>query len=148
MKKIFSILNCSLLIIHSSAQPLVPKKGFTHQDTLRGSIGPGRAWWNVTRYDIWVKPDYNTKSIVGINTISFKWLDPSPSFGYMQIDLQQPLKIDSIIYKGRSLSFERDTNAWFIKWPNIDHSAEEKITVYYHGIPREAINPPWDGGWI
>jgi len=148
MKKIFLILNCSLLIIHSSAQPLVPKKGFTHQDTLRGSIGPGRAWWNVTRYDIWVKPDYNTKSIVGINTISFKWLDPSPSFGYMQIDLQQPLKIDSIIYEGRSLSFERDTNAWFVKWPGGDHLKEGKITIYYHGIPREAINPPWDGGWV
>ena len=148
MKKLFFIIiNCSLLIIHCSGQPLVPKKGFTHQDTLRGSIGPGRVWWDVTRYDIWVKPDYKTKSIVAINTISFKWLTAATA-GYMQIDLQQPLKIDSIIYQGHSLSFERDTNVWFVKWLNIDHPVEEKITVYYHGTPREAVNPPWDGGWI
>ena len=24
----------------------------------------------------------------------------------------------------------------------------DSITVYYHGKPKEAIRPPWDGGWI
>jgi hypothetical protein len=31
------------------------KKLFAHSDTLRGSITPERAWWNVLRYDIIVK---------------------------------------------------------------------------------------------
>ncbi len=22
------------------------------------------------------------------------------------------------------------------------------VLVYYHGKPREAVKPPWDGGWI
>lgn len=24
----------------------------------------------------------------------------------------------------------------------------DSVTVYYHGKPREAKMPPWDGGWI
>ena len=28
------------------------EKVFTHADTLRGSITPERAWWDVLRYDI------------------------------------------------------------------------------------------------
>ena len=41
------------------------KKIFTHADTLRGSITPERAWWDVLRYDITVKPDYENKTIEG-----------------------------------------------------------------------------------
>jgi aminopeptidase N len=121
---------------------------YTRQDSLRGSIKAGRDWWNVTRYDIRVTPDFASKSIRGSNTISFKWLSPSPTAGYMQIDLQQPLVIDSVIYKNRSLKFRRDGNAFFIEWLALDHSKDDRITIYYHGRPREAMNAPWDGGWI
>src|ERR1043165_9540780 len=111
----FIVLNFLFLIQHSFAQPLNQKKGFTHQDTLRGSIGPGRDWWDVTKYDINVEPEYDRKYIRGINIITFKWLKPSPTIGYMQIDLQEPLLIDSVIYQSKSLKFEREGNAWFIK---------------------------------
>ncbi|MBK8339928.1 MAG: hypothetical protein IPK99_07990 [Flavobacteriales bacterium] len=36
---------------------------FTQADTLRGSIGPERAWWDVTHYDVSVTPDYASRSI-------------------------------------------------------------------------------------
>ena len=53
MNKIFKailIFNFSLLIINSvNAQ-------FTHQDTLRGSNGPGRDWWDVLIYNITCEP--------------------------------------------------------------------------------------------
>jgi aminopeptidase N len=132
----------------SCAQPLHNKNGFTHQDTLRGSIGTGRDWWDVTKYEIQVTPDYITKTIKGSNTINFKWLTTYPKSGYMQIDLQQPMILDSISYKGMLLNFSSEGNAYFVKWPNLDHAKEEQIKIYYHGKPREAINPPWDGGWI
>ena len=87
MKNIFKailIFNFSLLIINSvNAQ-------FTHQDTLRGSNGPGRDWWDVMTYKIYVTPDYNTKSIIGSNEISFK-VTKQPKNEMMQIDLQQPI---------------------------------------------------------
>src|SRR6188474_2087776 len=92
MYKIFKailIFNFSLLIINSvDAQ-------FTHQDTLRGSNGPGRDWWDVLVYKIYVIPDYDTKSILGRCEITFSVTKQSKP-NLMQIDLQQPLVIDSV----------------------------------------------------
>jgi aminopeptidase N len=122
---------------------------FTHQDTLRGSNGPGRNWWDVKYYDLTVTPDFSTKTIQGKNRIRVEWLRFSPDNMQMQIDLQGPMVIDSVIYENISLKFQQDGNTWNILWPqNLDHLKEEDITIYYHGRPREAVNPPWDGGWI
>src|SRR4051812_2838251 len=68
-----------------------PEKVFTHQDTLRGTITPERAWWNATYYHVEVTPDYDQKSIKGVNTINFKVLKPGD---YLQLDLQEPMHID------------------------------------------------------
>ena len=56
------------------AQPLSHKKKFTRQDSLRGTIGPQRAWWDVLHYDITVQPDYSNKTISGKTTIRYKVL--------------------------------------------------------------------------
>jgi aminopeptidase N len=31
---------------------------------------------------------------------------------------------------------------------SLSESIQQKFTVYYHGNPREAVHPPWDGGFI
>jgi hypothetical protein len=36
------------------------KKLFIHADTLRDAITPERAWWDVLRYDITVRPEKYT----------------------------------------------------------------------------------------
>ena len=98
MKKQFLILApCLLLLVSCMGQPLNKKKNFTKQDTLRGSIGPERAWWDVLHYSIVVTPDYDTKTIVGKTRIVYKVL-PNQTIDYMQIDLQKPLVIDTIFY--------------------------------------------------
>lgn len=126
---------------------------FTQQDTLRGSITSERAWWNVLHYTINVTPDYITKTIKGASEIEFKVVRE----GYtMQIDLQQPLEVDSIfIYEDMGKftripmsSVKRDENVYFIKTHSYKPGTINTIVVYYHGKPRQAINPPWDGGWI
>jgi aminopeptidase N len=150
----FLILNFSFLIIVAScaAQPLGNKKQFTRQDTLRGTITPERAWWNVLRYDIQVTPDYLGKTIQGRNTITIQVLKPENK---LQLDLQEPMIIDSIfLIKGiasaekRNLTFERDGNAWFVTMPALTANSNPILEVNYHGKPREAVRPPWDGGWI
>src|SRR5205809_2223343 len=97
MYKIFRailIFNFSLLIINSvNAQ-------FTKQDTLRGSNGSGRDWWDVMTYKIQVTPDYNTKSIVGSNEVIFK-VTKQRKNGLMQIDVEQPLSIDKVFLDGK-----------------------------------------------
>lgn len=122
---------------------------FTHADTLRGSITPERAWWDVLHYDISVTPDFEHKTISGSNVIRYKVISDSyPAF--MQVDLQEPMGIDSILFGNsrRPLRFEREGNAWHVQVPKQAKGSEGTVAVYFHGRPREAVNAPWDGGWI
>src|SRR6478752_10314469 len=118
MKKILFLLTayCSLITAQSNAQE---KKTFTPADTLRGSITPERGWWDVLRYDITVKPDYETKTTEGFVTITLR---AKNNAGRMQVDLQQPLEIDSFSVNGvmqenkddgLAHSFEA-TNVWYL----------------------------------
>ena len=75
---------------------------FNRQDTLRGTITPERAWWDVLRYDIQVTPDFDSKTISGNVTITAKILSQSST---MQIDLQSPLEIDSIFLVQQNKKF-------------------------------------------
>jgi len=153
MKKIVAVF-CLMHLCFSSllAQP------YTHADTLRGSNGPGRAWWNATKYDLHVKFNLEDSSISGYNVISFK---PLAKGNEMQIDLQKPMIIDSIILYKNDMSYSgkldltdkvlrnnneisEDGNAYFFKIPERDN----KIAIYYHGKPRISKKAPWDGGIV
>src|ERR1017187_8091391 len=94
----FLFILAVLLSGRSRAQKTEPVPVFTHADTLRGSLNPERAY-NVLRYDISIRPDYNSRSIDGKNSITY--LDSGLT--YMQIDLQPPLEIDSIIQNEKKL---------------------------------------------
>jgi len=125
------------------------KNVFSHADTLRGSNGIFRQQWDVLHYDITVEPDYNNKTIEGKNTMRF--FDNGAKL--MQIDLQEPMILDSVIDKGITYKFRREGNVYWLEYR--DSSAIYKIkpgvrslTFFFHGKPREAIRPPWDGGWI
>ena len=138
-----------LFSINVSSQILNNKQVPHRQDILRGSITKERAWWNVLKYDITVTPDFVSKSIKGKNKISF-----FDSGGYtMQIDLQQPMEIDSAVINNEKINYKREGNVF---WFYIRDSAKtyrvkpgiKELTIYFHGVPRPALNAPWDGGWI
>jgi aminopeptidase N len=122
-------------------------KVFTHADTLRGSITPERKWWNVLRYDITVKPDYNNKTIIGENAITYA-VEKDNKNTMMQIDLKAPLIIDSILLNNRTkLSFTQEGNVWQVKVPAQKKSSEHSVEIFYSGKVHEAVRPPWEGGW-
>ncbi len=141
------------------AQPLNQKVNFTHQDTLRGSITPERAWWDVISYNIYVVPDYKNKTIQGSNQISFDIINEGKK-KKMQIDLQEPMLIDSVIFNNKKVPYNRNGNVYLVDFGNYNFIAARtlvkkdqpvtlhSIKIYFHGKPREARNPPWDGGWI
>ena len=137
----------------SRSQPLQKKNSFTRQDSLRGSIGKERAWWDVQHYAVQVEPDFNSKTIKGKTTIQYKVL-PGRQSDYMQIDLQQPLVIDSLFYNDKPYinyppkPYYQEGNVWHIPLPKASVNSTHSLTVVYHGRPREAVNAPWDGGWI
>ena len=142
------------------AQPLSQKGKFNAQDTLRGSITTERAWWNVVSYNIYVAPDYKSRTIKGWNQIGFD-VNSDGKNKKMQIDLQQPMQIDSIIFNNKKVSsFKRNGNVYIIDLGNFNFVSAKtalqrrnpvtlhSIKIYFHGKPRAAVNPPWDGGWI
>lgn len=120
------------------------QKSFTRADTLRGSITPERAWWDLNYYHLAVEIFPETKSIKGSNTIRYQ---VKSEHQVLQLDLQEPLKITSIIQAGEELSFKRDGAAHFVtlKKKQVPGTIEE-LVVSYEGQPKEAIRPPWDGG--
>lgn len=122
------------------------KKTFTHADTLRGSITPERAWWNVLGYDITVKPDYINRTTEGKNIITYRVLNDQHS-NVMQIDLQDTLRIDSVVFAHKQLSFTKEGNVWYIKMPVQKKSSIQSIAVFFSGKVRIAPRAPWDGGW-
>ena len=119
---------------------------FTHADTLRGSYStPGRAWWDVAFYDLRVAIQPRDSSIRGSNAITYRVLEPATD---MQIDLMTPLEVDSMVQDGRALEVRRDGNAFFVTLTAPQPAGAEKVvTVYYHGKPRAAARPPWEGGF-
>jgi aminopeptidase N len=122
-----------------------PPRTFTHADTLRGNNGPGRAWWDATFYDLHVAVSPADSSIRGWNAITYRALKPSAE---MQIDLQVPLEVDSMVQSGKQVTYRRDGNAFFAAVPSLAAGASATVTVFYHGKPRAAMRPPWDGGFI
>ena len=148
MKKLKPFLFVFLLLVfrYCPAQILHKKAVYTQQDTLRGSITPGRDWWDVSWYGITVKPDYTKKTIEGKTDIQFKVLKTGDR---MQIDLQLPMQIKKVNWNNDSLPLNRDGNAFYVRFPQyLKEGSVQQISILYSGKPREAVHPPWDGGWI
>ena len=81
------------------------------QDSLRGSVTPERAWWNVTKYDITVEADAATKSIAGENVMTFIALADGRT---MQIDLQQPMRLDKATLQSDTATIRLERKKVFI----------------------------------
>ena len=117
---------------------------FTRQDTLRGSITPERAWWDLVYYhlDIAVNPEDST--IKGTNNVVYRVNYPSK---IMQIDLQKPLMLTSAVQNGQSLSFTREGSVWWIKLSGEQGKGKVlSVILSYEGKPQVSKRPPWSGG--
>jgi len=138
MNSLFFWISLLLVGVKLSAQP------FTHQDTLRGSITPERAWWDLRFYDLSIDFDIDQKMIHGSNSITYNVIREGQT---LQIDLQEPLAITKVDYHGQSLACNREGNVYWIKLPHpVAPGIVDQITIYYGGTPIEAKRPPWDGG--
>ena len=116
----------------------------SRQDTLRGSITPERAWWDLTYYHLDIKVEPDKKYIRGSNTVGYKVLESNK---VMQIDLQKPMNITSITSKNKELKFTREGNAYFVELRKKQKKGDVNyIKINYEGFPKEAIRAPWDGG--
>jgi aminopeptidase N len=124
----------------------VPKT--SRADTLRGSFTtPGRRWWDVTFYDLHVDVRPADSSIAGWNGITYRVVEAPRAHAELQIDLMEPLVLDSVVLEGRRLALRHEGAAHFAAIP-VQQQVGTRATVvaFYHGRPRIAVNPPWQGG--
>ncbi len=103
--------------------------------------------WDVQHYNVSVTPDYNEKSIKGVNIIKFK---AATAGKFMEISLQQPMMINKVFYNKRQLIFKRiNAERYTIEFPAVTNKGKQYvIEVQFEGKPKEALNPPVDNGWI
>jgi aminopeptidase N len=118
---------------------------FSHADSLRGTLSPSRACFDVLHYDLHVAVNPAEKSIAGTNNIRFITTQKTSE---IQLDLFANLIIDEIRWANKKVNFRRDGNAIFIQaGKEIPAKQVQTVWVKYHGLPRPAVKPPWDGGF-
>ena len=123
----------------------VTEAQFTRQDSLRGTLSPIRSCYDVTFYDLKLKVIPTSQSIEGSNTIYYK---STTDFKKMQVDLFANMQIVNISQHNKPLKFNREGNAIFISFTNIQKKGKAyAIKIDYRGKPQIAKNPPWDGGF-
>ena len=146
MKTIIIFLFCVLLLTPAHWSVAQEETTARSPEQLRGAVTPERAWWDLLHYDLAVEVFPDTKSIEGSNQIKFRVLDEATR---MQIDLQPPLKIESVSHNQQPLKFTRQGNVYWIDFPQaLPVGSTEVIEIKYGGQPVEAINPPWLGGVV
>ena len=117
---------------------------FTHQDTLRGSITPERAWWDLKYYHLDITVNPLDSSIYGTNTVTYMVLKPAV---LMQIDLQEPLILTKAEQNNKPLNFKREGNVYWIELSEKQEQGKiSSLVLTYGGKPKVSTRPPWVGG--
>ncbi len=138
-------MKIKFLVLLLASTCIIQAQQFTEQDTLRGSITPERAWWDLNYYHLDIEVNPEEKYISGTNTIRYKVLEQQK---VMQVDLQPPLKIEKVTQDGKSLKVTSNGNAHFVHLKKKQKKGSYKeIIVHYSGHPKEAVRAPWDGGF-
>ena len=141
MKRCISLL----LIFTTLSSGLAQQTNFSKQDTLRGSITPERVWWDLLHYNLDFKVSPSSKSIEGSNLIRYEVLSQNQ---LMQIDLQPPMEITSVLENNKELNYNREGNVYYIQLKkNQQIGAINEITIHFKGAPKISNNPPWDDGF-
>ncbi len=127
---------------------LLPTTSYTQskENILLGELTKYRTCFDVNHYDLNIAVDFNNRSISGYNIISFTGKQEE---NILQIDLVANMVIDSIEFESKLLPFSREHRAVFVTLPHtIQIDSTYRLKVNFHGIPHQAENAPWDGGFV
>ncbi|MDO1450948.1 M1 family metallopeptidase [Rhodocytophaga aerolata] len=120
------------------------QKTYTRQDSLRGTITPERAWWDLTYYHLSMEVNPADSSIRGVNQLQYKVLT---EHSLLQLDLQPPMEINKVLQKGKELTFRREGNVYWIEIPQKQTvGSVHELSLVFGGKPQVSKRPPWSGG--
>ncbi len=139
---IFTFLSCQENRPHGNQYQL-PE--LTPNNLLIGNLNENRSSYRVSYYDINIDFDIENKSLNGFVNVK---AESMRDLNKLQIDLAKNLKIKKITYQDQELSFSREYDAVLVNFNSeIKKNSMFDFTVFYHGIPQSADNPPWAGGF-
>ncbi len=147
-KQSFLFFLFSVLAFSATAQPDFYKgMRFSHRDTILGGSRIERSCFNVQHYELTTKVEPDRKRISGSNIITFRMVQASQT---IQLDLFENMNVDSILFEQKQVKYDRNAGGIFVEFPKSQpaNPNSQTITVYYSGIPTEARNAPWDGGFV
>src|SRR5262249_50754162 len=118
-----------LVVMPLGAQP-------SRADLLRGEYGRYRANNDLLYYHLDVRVDPTKKFLSGKVTTRFKMLQDDSR---IQLDLQEPLKVEKMVMGERPLRYERELGAVFVDFPETLRTGRAySIDFYYSGNPVES----------
>lgn len=126
---------------------------YNRQDSLRGYLFPERACYDVKFYGLELdfsstNPQDDKLPLDQLKgAVEFRVLNVT-GYSKLQFDLFDRFTVDSILWQGQSLRFEREGNATFVFFPTKQAKGElNQFKVHYHGTALQAKRAPWDGGF-
>ncbi len=119
--------------------------GFGDEFPSGGALPQLESQYDVSCYDINLALDIPSKSINGFTTVSVHPL--TSALDTLELDLVPALKIDSVVFRNKRMTFSRKDSRLFIHLPGTTDRILA-VTIYYKGKPPEAVNAPWRGGFV
>ena len=118
---------------------------FSRKDSLRGNLNALRTCYDVVFYDLFVIVDEQELSLEkSYNVIHFI---AKSEIKILQIDLASNMEVLLIEFEDDTLDFTREYDAVNINFNRVIKDGEKtSFKIWYGGYPKEAVNPPWDGG--
>lgn len=102
--------------------------------------------FDVISYQIHLKVTPAQKFIEGSNLIKVCALK---NMRAIKLDLFWQMKVSSVIFNGKQLNFQRDSNWFNVHLPyTLKKGDTMSFYVYFSGCPIEAKKAPWDGGFV
>jgi len=101
--------------------------------------------YDVERYTLRHEILVEQKAIAGSATIAFNALAPMTQ---LELNFDPNYDIERIESGGNDLTYEQTDNSLLITLEGeIQTGDAGSVTVHYHGVPIEAVRPPWNGGF-
>ncbi|MCB0833678.1 MAG: M1 family metallopeptidase [Bacteroidetes bacterium] len=108
-----------------------------------GALSVNQAGYDVIHYDIGVEVLMDQKAIRGSCTVTIQSLS---SLDVVELDLLDLLTVDSVFINEEPAGFLREHHKLRVP-AGLRPGDISKVRVLYHGVPLEASNPPWRGGF-
>ena len=133
-----------MVALQAGAEDVVERSKATMDSGAR--LSEQASAYSITHYTLRNDILIEQKAIAGSGEITIEARSPLDT---LELDFDGLMEVDSVSDAQGELQFARTDSKLFVTLRNQLASGEsDTVTINYHGMPREAIRAPWDGGFV